>query len=76
MKIYLVVLESDKTSVTTASLNQFKSHELCHLAKKISGINHSVITEEILNVSGRVLLDLIHSSKRFKDEYYSWINEK
>ena len=47
MKIFLVVLESDKTSVTSASFDQFKAQRLCHEIAKDSGISHAVVTEEV-----------------------------
>ena len=60
MKVYLVVLESNKTSVTSASFDQFAAQRLCHAIAKDSGVSHAVITVDVR----ASLLPLISSLKR------------
>lgn len=67
MKIYLVVLESNKTSVTSASFNQFAAQRLCHSIAKNTGISHAVVTEEV-SVS---LIPLICSLKRKSVHFFN-----
>lgn len=43
IKIYLVVIEGTH-SISYATKDQFKAQKMCHRAKELTGIQHSVIT--------------------------------
>lgn len=68
MKIFLVVLESNKTSVTTASFNQFAAQRLCHSIAKELGIPHAVVTEEVCASFLPLICSLKRKSVRFFNE--------
>lgn len=68
MKIYLVVLESDKTSVTSASFDQFKAQRLCHSIAKDCGISHAVVTEEMRASLLPLVCSLKHKCVHFFNE--------
>lgn len=68
MNIYLVVLESDKTSITTATFDHFLAHKLCHLYTNGTFCRHAVVTEEITSISPRIIVSLLKQS-RFAKEY-------
>lgn len=70
MKIYLVVLESDKTSVTSASFDQFKAQRLCHEIAKESGFPHAVVTEDMRASLLPLLVSLKHKCAHFCSECY------
>lgn len=56
--IFLVVTESDKTSITWASNDQYKAQQMCHRIAKKSGIAHAVIAEKRYNIPMSVMLEL------------------
>lgn len=68
MKIYLVVLESNKTSVTSASFNQFAAQRLCHSIAKEVGVPHAVVTEEVRASLLPLICSLKHKSVHFFNE--------
>ena len=70
MKIYLVVLENDKTSVTDASFNQIHAQRLCRAYKKSTGIAHAVVTEDIRASLLPLLVSLKHKCAHFCSECY------
>ena len=57
-KIYLVVLESDKTSISWASGDQYKAQQMCHKLSRRYNIPHAVVTEKSYNVPMLVKLNL------------------
>ena len=69
MNIYLVVLEEDKTSVTTATFDHFLSHKLCHLYTNGTPFRHAVVTEDITSISPRIIVSLL-KQRRFAKEYF------
>ena len=69
MNIYLVVLEEDKTSITTATFDHFLAHKLCHVYTKDTSFRHTVVTEDITSISPRVIRSLLKQS-RFAKEYF------
>lgn len=71
MKIYLVVLESDKASVTSASFDQFKAQRLCHVIAKDCGFPHAVVTEEVRASLLPLICSLKHKSVHFFNECVS-----
>lgn len=71
MKIYLVVLESDKTSVTSASFDQFKAQHLCHEIAKKSGVPHAVVSLEVRARLLPLICSLKHKSVNFFNECVS-----
>lgn len=68
MNIYLVVLESDKTSITTATFDHFLSHKLCHILTNVTPFRHAVVTEDYTSISPRIIMSLL-KNKRFAKEY-------
>lgn len=68
MKIYLVVLESNKTSVTSASFNQFAAQRLCHSIAMDTGVSHAVVTEEVRASLLPLICSLKHKSVHFFNE--------
>lgn len=67
-KIFLVVLEADKTSITTASFNQVFAQQLCHSIAKLTGIPHAVVTEKAASLPLELIKSLCNKSPRFEKE--------
>lgn len=57
-KIYLVVTESDKFSISYATADQFKAQNMCHRLTKVSGMQHSVKTEKWLDLPFSLRIEL------------------
>lgn len=76
MKVYLVVLESDKASVAIPCFNQFKAQKLCHFLKRKTGLSHSVITESMETLSTRLFFELLNRFPSFASDYNKLCSNK
>lgn len=65
-KVFLVVCESNKSSISYATFDQFKSHRMCHLLGKLSKIPQAVVTEKWFDLPLSVRLQI---RKQFPKEF-------